>query len=346
MTAVAAQDLDHVLGHTEGLWDELRGGRVFITGGTGFFGVWLLETFLHANDRLGLGARAVVLTRDAAAFRRRAPHLGAADALSFQEGDVRSFAFPDVGFSHVIHAATPAVVPVTEDDRLALLDTIVGGTRRTLEFAVRCGARKFLLTSSGAVYGCQPPEVTHVPEDYAGAPDPVAVGSEYGLGKRLAEHLCASYHRRHGLETKIARCFAFVGPHLPLDAHFAIGNFLRDGLAGRPVRVAGDGTPWRSYLYAADLMVWLWTLLFRAPPARPYNVGGEEAVTIAQLAHRVASHFGTEVRIARAPLPGAPAQRYVPSTQRARDELGQGAWIGLDEAIARTARWHRPDCPV
>jgi dTDP-glucose 4,6-dehydratase len=335
------QDLDHVLTHTAGLWEELRGGRVFITGGTGFFGLWLLESFLHANEQLGLGARAVVLTRDAAAFARRAPHLAGRDALRLHEGDVRTFPFPEGEFSHVIHAATPTLHPVTEDDRLTMLDTIVLGTRRTLDLAVGSGARKLVLISSGGVYGTQPPEVTHLPEDFSGGPDPIAVGAEYSEGKRLAEYLGALYHRRNGLETKIARCFAFVGPYMPLDTHFAMGNFLRDGLAGGPIRVAGDGTPWRSYLYAADLMVWLWTLLFRGAPARPYNVGGEQAVTIAELAQRVASFFGTTIEIARAPTPGVPAPRYVPSTRRAREELGLRTWIGLDEAIERTVRWHR-----
>jgi dTDP-glucose 4,6-dehydratase len=344
MTQLPAADLDHVLAHTAGLWEELRGGRLLITGGTGFFGRWLLESFRRANEQLGLRARAVVLTRNAAKFRQGASGLAEYPALDLHEGDVRTFAYPDGPFTHIIHAATPAVAPADEAERLILLDTIVTGTRRTLECAVHCDARKFLLTSSGAVYGRQPPELAHLAEDYPGGPDPLAPGSEYGEGKRVAEYLCAAYHRQHGLETKIARCFAFVGPLLPLDARFAVGNFIRDGLSGGPVYVDGDGTPWRSYLYAADLAVWLWTLLFRAPPTRPYNVGAEEAVTIAEVAQQVATRCGTEVRVTRTATPGAPAPRYVPSTQRAREELGLHARVGVAEALERTLAWNRPHC--
>jgi dTDP-glucose 4,6-dehydratase len=90
-----ADDLDQVLAHTGGLWDGLRGARVFLTGGTGFFGCWLLETLLWANDRLALGASVVVLTRSAAGFRARVPQLAGHPALTMQEGDVRTFAFMD-----------------------------------------------------------------------------------------------------------------------------------------------------------------------------------------------------------------------------------------------------------
>lgn len=332
-----AADLDHILAHTEGLWEELRGQRIFITGGTGFFGCWLLESFLWANDRHHLGARATVLTRDPEGFRRKVPHLATHPAVESHRGDVRDFGFPDGSFSHVIHAATDASAKLNAEEPLRMFDTVVEGTRRVLDFALHSGAGKFLLTSSGAVYGRTPPEMTHIPESYGGAPDPADPASAYGEGKRAAEMLATLYHRQHGLGAKIARCFAFVGPYLPLDTHFAIGNFIRDGLKGGPIRVSGDGTPYRSYLYAVDLAVWLWTILMRGAPARPYNVGSEEDMPIAAVARAVAAAFDppSEVQIAAEPVPGRPAARYVPATTRAREELDLRATVKVADAIRR-----------
>lgn len=341
MRPLLPEDLHHVLSHTAGLWAELRGGRLFITGGTGFFGKWLLESFLAANAAHDLNARVTVLTRSASAFVSQAPHLAAHPAVQLYEGDVRTFNFPDGPYTHVIHAATTSATNVNEADPEAMLDIIIRGTRRTLDFARHAGVRQFLLTSSGAVYGRQPPDLSHVPEDYPGAPDPLDPRSAYGEGKRVAEHLCAVAHAHHGLGATVARCFAFVGPHLPLDTHFAVGNFLRDGLGGGPIRVTGDGTPYRSYLYAADLAVWLWAVLLRGRPGRAYNVGSDADLTIATLARAVAAYFHTDVEIARPPSPDRPAERYVPDTRRAARELGLRAWTDLGTALDRTARWHR-----
>ena len=333
-------DLDHILVHTPGLWEELRGQRVFITGGTGFFGTWLLESFAHANEQLGLRATLLVLSRDPRRFVENFPHLGQRAGVGFIRGDVRDFAFPPEACSHVIHAGTTSGSPVPSGE---MFDTIVTGTRRALAFAAACAARRFLFVSSGAVYGRQPPELTHVPEDYPGGPDPLDPASAYGEGKRAAELLCVLASRKHGFDAAIARCFAFAGPHLPLDAHFAVGNFLRDALAGGPIRVGGDGTPHRSYLYAADLAVWLWTILLRGTAGRAYNVGSDDGMTIAQVAGTVRTALGVSapVRIARPPPPaGTAASRYVPDVGRAGRELGLRPVIDLATAVRRTAAWH------
>ncbi len=336
-----AEDLDHILDHTRSLWEELRGERLFLTGGTGFFGCWLLESLLWANDRLGLDCRVTVLTRTPEAFQAKAPHLARHPILTLLQGDIRTFEYPSGTFSHLIHAATESSARLNAEQPLLMLDTIIEGTRHALKFSRSCGTKRFLLTSSGAVYGRQPPGLRHIPEDYPGAPDPTDSKSAYGQGKRLAEHLCILYGRDSGIEMKIARCFALIGPYLPLDIHFAIGNFLRDALNGGPIIVQGDGTPRRSYLYASDLAIWLWTILLDGRSRGPYNVGSEESFSIAEVAQAVARVAGRGIRIEirGTPNPASPPEQYVPSTRRAREELQLSPSCNLDQGIRRTLRW-------
>jgi nucleoside-diphosphate-sugar epimerase len=334
-------DLDHILTKTSPLWDEMRNRRIFITGGTGFFGCWLVESFLHINQQLSLDACATVLTRDPDAFAAKCPHLAANPALNLISGDVRNFDYPDGDFHYVIHAATEASARQANEHPIDMLTTIIDGTARTLNFARTHGTRKLLLTSSGAVYGKQPERVEHVPEDYLGGPDPLDPASVYAEGKRISEQMCALEATHGHLEIKIARCFAFVGPCLPLDTQFAIGNFIADVLADRAIRIKGDGTSRRSYLYAADLAIWLWTILFQAPSLVPFNVGSAHDLSILELAHEVAGTLNpsTDIQVAKKAAPGAPIARYVPSVNRAHEMLSLNQTVNLQEAIRRTAAW-------
>lgn len=304
---------------------DLAGSRIFITGGTGFFGRWFLKSILDAR-RDGAKIDAVVLTRKPQAIALEYPE------IEFWQGDVRDFKFPDGQFSHVIHAATAAAAASGADAETH--ETIVGGTRRTLEFAERAGVSRFLFVSSGAVYGPQPSEVTHVPEDYEGTPN-----TAYGIGKKEAEKVCFASK----LETVSARCFALAGPYMPFTGPFALGNFIWDAVAGGPIRVNGDGTPYRSYLYAGDLMEWLWTMLARGQSGRAYNVGSEIDAPIREFAERVGRCFTPEIRVevARAAVAGAAPARYVPSTRRAQEELGLRETVGFEDAVQRTLKWIR-----
>ena len=336
-----SDDLEQFASNTSHLWSELRGRRIFLTGGTGFIGCWLVETFCYVNRRFGLDAQAVILTRNPGAFVRKCPHLASDPAVSLHQGDVRSFDFPVGDFAFVIHGATEARPAQAVEQPLEMLSTIIAGTERTLEFACARSATKFLLISSGAVYGKQPSSMTHISETYSGGPDPLDPISVYAEGKRAAELLCSVYAKLNNLQCKIARCWAFCGPYLPLDQHFAIGNFIADVLARRPIRISGDGTPRRSYLYAADLAAWLWTLLFQAPALVPLNVGSDRDVSIRELAEIVSLTLESPsgIHVAQSPLSGAQPSRYVPSVDRAKQLLGLRETVSLEDSIRRTAAW-------
>ena len=340
---ISETDREHALGAVGARWEALRGRSVFVTGGTGFVGRWLLEAFAHANRTLGLGARLVALTRAPERFRERAPHLADDPAITLHAGDATSFGFPEGAYAFVVHAATAAPVLPAQEHPLGVIEADLAATRRVLEFAARAGTERLLFTSSGAAYGPQPADVTHIPETYPGGPFTTDPGTAYGHSKRLSEFACASYARLFGFEAAIARLFAFSGPYLPLDANYAIGNFIGDALAGRTIRIAGDGTPRRSYLYGADLGAWLWTILLAGESGRIYNVGSPHDLSIRELAEAVAAVSGTGagIHVAGTAVPGAPPLRYVPDTSRAKRELGLRARVTLRDGIGRTFDWHR-----
>jgi dTDP-glucose 4,6-dehydratase len=187
--------------------------------------------------------------------------------------------------------------------------------------------------------------LSHIREDYIGSPEWLGPKSAYAEGKRVAEQMCAAAAKESAIHFAIARCFAFVGPHLPLDQHFAIGNFIRDALEGNAIQIRGDGTPMRSYLYAADLAIWLWTMLLDTKSdADPtvLNVGSGDAISIRDLARMVAEEVNPSLRIEVAGRhePGQRLEQYVPDVTMAERCLGLRPRIGLREAIRRTAAWY------
>jgi nucleoside-diphosphate-sugar epimerase len=342
LPGISLEDLDLIITKMPPeVWVALRNQRLFITGGTGFVGCWLLESLIWANEKLDLNLQLSVLSRDPAAFIAKAPHLATHKIVTLIQGDVTTLEQIQGTFNSVIHAATD-VVKSSENPVLAY-EKIVQGTKATLALAERTGATRYLLTSSGAVYGRQPTTLTHIPENYAGAPDSLELNNAYGQGKRISEWLAHNIGQKNNLQIKVARCFALLGPYLPLDAHFAAGNFIRDGLDNKTIAVNGDGTSSRSYLYAADMTIWLLTILINGRPHQNYNLGSEHAVSIKTLAETVSDIIYGEQRvsIAQPTVVGAAIQQYVPDTNKAQRELLLAEYTDLASAIQNTISWEK-----
>lgn len=340
LSPIPASDVAESVRMAETVWPELAESRLFITGGTGFIGRWLVSSILHANKTKRLGLRITVLTRAPNKFASEFPQWASDEALELITGDVRTFVFPTTKFTHVIHGATDTSADAASRP-VELVDTIVGGTRHVLDLARESGARKFLLLSSGAIYGTQPADLLSLAETYSGAGDTTDVRSTYGQSKRVAEQLCTAFNTKHDLDTRIARCFSFVGPHMNFDGHFAIGNFIRDAANGGEIQIQGDGSPERSYLYGSDTSAWLLKILIEGKSGSVYNVGSDDAVTLVQLAERVAKHTSATkgVSILGSTDKSDPHSRYIPDISRARNELGLEVWTSLDESIRRTYQW-------
>jgi dTDP-glucose 4,6-dehydratase len=325
---ILPEDREHIVRHSAPAWRDLAGSRFFITGGTGFYGKWMLEAIAAANDELGAGVRATVLSRDPARFAAEVPHLAARPELEWLSGEPARFAPPSGAFDCLIDFATPSAVEVGAGGT-AIIDGCLRGTENLLAFAQASGMRRIFYASSGAVYGRQPAELERIPEDFVD--DPASV-SPYGrLKQRTEARLLAS-----GIDCVISRGFAFIGPYLPLTDKFAAGSFIRDALAGGPIRIHGDGSPVRSYLYAADLAVWMSVMLAHGKPGLAYNLGSDHGVTLARLATAIAAAASPPSEVVLGGSAGVGALRYLPDTSRARHELGLAAIIDFDAAVSRS----------
>ena len=336
---ILTQDLDNIYCIAEPLWADLDNSRIFLTGGTGFFGCWLLRSLMHAIRHYGLNIDVTILSRDPDAFRIVEPELSQCPSFRFLKGDVANFAFPDGIFDYVIHGAADSSNWVLNNDPIRMCKSIINGVQRVLDFACRASNPRVLFLGSGASYGGEHPEGLPISEAWTGnAIDVLDIRKAYTETKRISEMLCTVYRHQKNLDVVIARCFSFIGPGLPLDANYAIGNFIGDVLAGRKVLVRGHGLEKRSYLYTSDLVVWLWTLLIRGRSGSIVNVGSDTAYTIAEAARLVSEVLGgAGIDIKGEESSGNTTASYVPCVATAQELYGLTQNVDLKESVRRTA---------
>jgi len=178
------------------------------------------------------------------------------------------------------------------------------------------------------------------PETWAGAPDVTISTNAYHEGKRAAELMGNVFSSISSVEFISARLFAFLAPFLPLNEHFAAGNFIRDASERKQICIESGGGSVRSYQYATDLCVSLWALLVRGEDGQAFNVGSEEPVSILELAQAIGNTAKLNEKVS---VLGVDTEqnvtRYIPSTKKIRVGLLIREDVHLIEAIQRTLSW-------
>ncbi len=335
-------DLSNIVTSCNNLFSDMSGSEIFLTGGTGFIGKWILETIKFVNESYDYDIKITILTRKSENFKNNHNDLFSHENFSFIDGNILDFTFPKKNFEYIIHAATDASAELNDKNPSLMFDTIVGGTRNMLDMAIKSKPRKFLYLSSGAVYGNQPIEMEKITEDWNGSLCCNDTKATYAEGKRAAEMLCSIYHKQHNINISIARIFALLGPYLTLGIHFAAGNFLLDALNNKKVIVSGNGLPVRSYLYSSDLMIFLFHLLLKEEKGiNPYNIGSSESISIKTLAEKISNLIGNgEIEILDHNDKGWNLGRYVPDTDKFSNDFNIKRKVSLDESIIRTALWN------
>jgi nucleoside-diphosphate-sugar epimerase len=308
---------------------------LLVIGGTGFFGKSILDCFRRGGlEQWGI-EHVIAMSRNAESLRKEAPQLISSGVELYSADITTTATLPAADI--VIHAAASTDAARYLSRPLEEQQNIQAGTYNYCNLAKTFHASsKILYVSSGAVYGKQPACMTHIPEEYSASnlselPDGKR---DYAIAKCDAEKAIKNLSQQ-GLSVSIARCFAFVGPWLPRNQHFAIGNFIEDGLQGRPITVKARNKVYRSYMYADDLVEWMMTIALHASPECPvYNVGSDQAVLMGDVARLVANEFGVDAHVPDITEPDV--DRYVPSIEKAKRELGLELRHELVSSICHT----------
>jgi dTDP-glucose 4,6-dehydratase/UDP-glucose 4-epimerase len=336
-----SEDVKAIHSYLSPILQSFNNKKILITGGTGFFGRWLLEILCTLVRDQNYRIELYVLSRNPQHFLSEHSDFPFDRYITFIKGDVTDFISPVIEIDYLIHMATTAAEETfAGEDQLKKLDLLYRGTRNTLENAVASRVKKVLFTSSGVAYG--PSQGQYFAEEMLQAPQTTLESSALGEGKRLAEYLVAYYAKKAGYHYAIARCFSFYGPFLPLDIHYAIGNFVRDALLGDEIVVQGSGQELRSYLYIADAWIWLLTLLINADN-QIYNVGSSNAISIGDLANLVRNTLAYDKKVKFLGLThnvgNFNRNSYIPNNDKIYKKLGMSEWTTLNQGIKKMANF-------
>ncbi len=318
-------------------WQNIDGKKIFITGGTGFFGKWWLACYLYAKKHLGVKAEITILSRSPGFFISEFPECNIAD-ISWCVGDITTFVPPEINFDFIIHMARNDAKASLKDP-ISQFYSIVFGTKQVLEMAIRNSDCTLLFISSGAVYGNYSCARS---EDLLSKTDLLNSDNGYLIAKQAAEQLCSLYHKQYGLNVKIARCFTFLGPFLQLNTHFAAGNFIHSVIHNHDIIIKSDGKAIRSYMYPTDLIDWLMAIMIQGKPIVPYNVGSSCQVSIQDLAQTIidVSNNPVEYKVMGKISANDHRHVYVPDTSKTEYSLGVKLKIDLKQMILSTIRWY------
>lgn len=309
--------------------------RILVTGGAGFIGSHLCDYLLNKGHQI------VIIDNLITGSLENISHFRDSEDVLFIEHDVSEFINVPGKIDAVMHLASPASPNEASPygyPQLSIQTLKVGslGTHNALGLARAHGAI-FLLASTSEIYG--DPEVHPQHEEYFGHVNPVGPRSVYDEAKRFAEAITMAYHRKHGLQTRIARIFNTYGPRMRLDDGRAVPNFLVQALQYKPLTVYGDGEQTRSFCYISDTVEAIYRLLL-TDFNKPVNIGNPVEITIIHLAELINRMTGNQAGIVMLADSRAPAdpQRRKPDITRAYEVLHWKPEVEIEVGMELTIR--------
>jgi dTDP-glucose 4,6-dehydratase len=303
--------------------------RTLVTGGAGFIGANLCGQLLDRGDQVVCVDNLITGSAD------NLKGLVQREGFTFVEADVSAEVPVEGPLDAVFNLACPASPADFGPLSLEILEVGSRGVARLLDLAAACGAR-FLQASTSEVYG--EPLVNPQPEAYWGNVNPIGPRSVYDEAKRFGEALTMAFHRRHGLEVRMARIFNTYGPGMRVDDGRVVSNFVTQAIRQEPLTVHGDGSQTRSFCYVDDLAAGL-LALFDSDCAGPVNLGNDDERSMLEVAQLVLELSGSTSGIVFTPRPPDDPSLRCPDLTRARRELGWEPTTSLRDGLVRTIDW-------
>ena len=322
----------------------LNNQSILVTGGTGFMGKWIAEMISFINEMSEINVILYLLGRDINKFKMEVPHLASKSFIKFIEQDVRNIRDLPVDINYIVNAAGSPDNRDHVSQPLRTIETFFKGTQSLFDAATRLpNLKRIIHISSHTVYG-RNDSVDLIDEKFSGRLETNNISQVYAEGKRGAETLCAIYRSSFKLPLLILRPFAFIGPYQKLEKPWAINNFIRDGILGGPIRILGNGSIIRSYLYGSDMAYWILKALLNGQVGESYNLGSMNGISLDGLAVKVKECIaGNNIEI----LSKSSRSNYsdfstlVPDNSKIIKALQVKETYSIDEAIKRTIVWNQ-----
>lgn len=319
-----------------GFWDKKK---VLVTGGAGFIGSHVVEELYRRGkgvkvtvaDDLRNGSRAnLAKVKDV--------KLLDADLLDF-EACKKACKGQDIVLNLV---AKVGGVGYNARHPGTMFRDNISLQNNMLEAARLAKVERFLVVSSACVY----PKLCTIPTpETEGFKDwPEDTNDGYGWAKRMFEFQAMAYHREFGMRFAIARPYNCYGPrdHFDPEVSHVIPALIRRVLDGEdPVRVWGDGTQTRAFLYVEDLARGLLEVTERYAECDPVNLGTTEEVSIRQLVGMVLEACGSTAKAEFDPSKPSGQPRRNCDNTKALNKVGYKTQVSLKEGLRRTVDWYR-----
>lgn len=306
---------------------ELSNSNVLILGASGFVGTWLSNVLALSNLDFGTNIRMTLVSRNPNKIVKK---MYVNKNIVFQPLDLRNTVNPEIdAFDYGFHLATPSVPKTGGLDGDAVYATSIAAAKLLIEKAKRIGNQPSVLhASSGGVYNPSI-EKQRISEDNHNV-SARTKEHNYKNAKLETERLILESTASGEIKGTSPRLFAFFGPGISLDDHFAVGNFMKNRLDGGDIEVKGNPRTTRSYMYPTDLTNWILAAITNLS-LEATHIGSENEISMEELAEQVA---GEKVGV-NFLNPESEESHYVPSTEKTRARLGVSHLVSLEEGLKR-----------